>query len=285
MAAKTYKTTGIVLRKTKLGEKDLIVTVLDETGSLLRAVAKGARRPGGTYASRLELFSIVDLMVAQGKNLGIITDAAFAEGVKRMSFGIEQTACASVLSELLATIAQEDLPNERLYAMSCAAFAQLPQLNPSQTLALTCSALLKALAYAGFRPSFTTCVMCANPLDLSNIRANIPAGNRFPAGSAMGDIAITNTTMELSQPAVLFSVSEGGVVCPACQQPSDVMRVDASTLQWSDALMRSRFEDVITFEASPSVLFDILHLIRIWTRVHAGKNLKSLDFLLSSGML
>ena len=287
MAGKTYKTRGIVLRKTKLGEKDLIVTILDETGSLLRAVAKGGRKPGGSYASSLELFSHVDLMLAQGRNLDIVTGATFSVDANRMSPGIEQAACASVLAELLATIAQEDLPHERLYAMSKAAFAKMPQLSPPQALALTCSALLKTFAYTGFRPSFTKCVVCANPVDLSYV----PAGNRFPAGSDMdeesnmgSDTGDTGIYIAVSPPIASFSVSEGGVICESCKRPSDTMRIDAAILQWSDVLLRSRFEDVIGFDASPAIFFDIMHLVRLWTRVHAGKNLKSLDFLLTSGL-
>lgn len=254
MAGRTYKTRGIVLRKTKLGEKDLIVTVLDESGSLLRAVAKGARKPGGSYAARLELFSIVDLMLAQGKNLDVITGATFTGEASCIPLGIEQAACASVLAELLATIAQEDLPHDRLYAMSKAAFEGMAQDGPGQALALCASALLKALAYAGFRPSFTSCVICGS-------------GIKAPVGAT-----------------VSFSVSEGGAVCASCPLPPDAARYDSHTITWSDALMRSRFEDVAGFGCDAGTLFEILHLVRQWTRVHAGKNLKSLDFLLSRGL-
>ena len=255
MAGKTYKTRGIVLRKTKLAEKDLGVTVLDESGSLLRAVAKGARKPGGSYAARLELFSVVDLMLAQGKNLDVITSATFTDGPACIPFGVEQAACASVLAELLATIAQEDLPHDRLYAMAKAAFGKMARQDPLTTLALCVSSLLKALAYAGFRPSFTSCVACASDVDLAGAAETVP-----------------------------FSVEEGGVVCSACPQPPDAIRIEAATLQWCDALMRSRFEDVLAYEPSTETLFAALHLIRQWTRVHAGKNLKSLDFLLASGL-
>ncbi|MBQ3328952.1 MAG: recombination protein O N-terminal domain-containing protein, partial [Eggerthellaceae bacterium] len=63
-ASRTYKARGIVLRKTKLGEKDLIVTLLSEDGSLLRAVAKGARKPGGSLAARIDLFRVVAALLA-----------------------------------------------------------------------------------------------------------------------------------------------------------------------------------------------------------------------------
>ena len=256
MAAKTYKTRGIVLRKTKLGEKDLIVTILDESGSLVRAVAKGARKPGGSYAARLELFSIVDLMMAKGRNLDVITSAAFSDGDSGCTlFGIEQSSCASALAELLSVLAQEDLPHERLYDMSRSAFERIGASDPMQALALTCSALLKALAYTGFRPSFSNCVACGCGIGLSSLTGSIP-----------------------------FSLEDGGAVCQRCMRPSDAIDVDVNVIQWADSLMRARFDDIASFEVSEAPLFDVLQLARQWTRVHVGKNLKSIDFLLVCGL-
>ena len=48
--------------------------------------------------------------------------------------------------------------------------------------------------------------------------------------------------------------------------------------------MRSRFDDVLSFDADAGTLFDVLRIVGQWTRVHAGKNLKSLDFLFSCGL-
>ena len=42
---RTKRTRALVLDTTKLGEQDLILTLLGETGVQLRAVAKGARKP------------------------------------------------------------------------------------------------------------------------------------------------------------------------------------------------------------------------------------------------
>ena len=41
--SRTYRTKVLVLDKTKLKETDLILTMLDERGRQVRAVAKGAR--------------------------------------------------------------------------------------------------------------------------------------------------------------------------------------------------------------------------------------------------
>ncbi|MFR7495204.1 MAG: DNA repair protein RecO [Adlercreutzia sp.] len=54
MAQPTYSLRALVLRRTKLGESDLILTLLSEDGSQKRAVAKGARRPKSSFAARTE---------------------------------------------------------------------------------------------------------------------------------------------------------------------------------------------------------------------------------------
>ena len=62
MARPTYTTRAIVIKKTKLGESDLILTLLAQDGAQLRVIAKGARKPQSPFASRLELFAVSDLL-------------------------------------------------------------------------------------------------------------------------------------------------------------------------------------------------------------------------------
>ena len=77
--SRTYRTKVLVLDKTKLKETDLILTMLDERGRQVRAVAKGARKPGGRLAARCELFPLV-----QFAPIGWL--GGFIAGLK-MSFG------------------------------------------------------------------------------------------------------------------------------------------------------------------------------------------------------
>ena len=72
---RTHRTRGIVLDHVKLGEQDLIVTLLTANGAQARAVAKGARKPGGRLAARVELFSETDFLLASGRNLDIVSEA------------------------------------------------------------------------------------------------------------------------------------------------------------------------------------------------------------------
>ncbi len=71
----SYPLTALVLRKTKLGESDLIVSLLAEDGSHVRAVAKGARKPGSKLAARVEPYVSLDLLLHTGKSLQIVQEA------------------------------------------------------------------------------------------------------------------------------------------------------------------------------------------------------------------
>ena len=73
--SRTYRTKVVVLDKTKLKETDLILTMLDERGRQVRAVAKGARKPGGRLAARCELFCTVDMLLAHGRSLDVVSQA------------------------------------------------------------------------------------------------------------------------------------------------------------------------------------------------------------------
>ena len=73
--SRTYRCRAIVLDKTKLGESDLILTLLADSGAQVRAVAKGARKPGSRLAARCELACSVDLLLARGRSLDVVSQA------------------------------------------------------------------------------------------------------------------------------------------------------------------------------------------------------------------
>src|SRR6195952_703224 len=70
-----YRDSAVVLRVTKLGEADRIVTLLTRREGRVRAGAKGVRRTKSKFGGRLEPFSHVDLQLFAGRNLDIVTQA------------------------------------------------------------------------------------------------------------------------------------------------------------------------------------------------------------------
>lgn len=70
-----YRDEGVVLRTTKLGEADRIVTLLTRSHGKIRAVAKGVRRVKSRFGGRLEPFMRVDVLIATGRTLDVVSQA------------------------------------------------------------------------------------------------------------------------------------------------------------------------------------------------------------------
>ena len=70
-----YRDEGVVLRTAKLGEADRIITLLTREHGKIRAVAKGVRRTKSRFGARLEPFMRVDLLIAEGRSLDVVSQA------------------------------------------------------------------------------------------------------------------------------------------------------------------------------------------------------------------
>lgn len=257
MASKTYKIRALVLKKTKLADKDLIVTLLSSDGQAVQGVAKGARKPGGSFAARLELFSTVDVLMAQGRSLDVVCEARLVFGPPELGDALVHSTCSSPVAELLALVAQPGLEQPRLFAMAQAAFGCIAASSgePDRALSATGAALWKLVSQAGFRPSIATCALCAQPVAY--------AGSGAKAA---------------------FSLADGGAICVNCHRPADAILVDEATLRWCEALIRTRFDDLGDLGMDASASFAVLELAQLWIRAHVGRRLKSLDFLFTSGL-
>ncbi|MGI6220653.1 MAG: DNA repair protein RecO [Coriobacteriales bacterium] len=250
----SYKTNAIVLKKTKLGETDLILTMLAENGSQIRAVAKGARKPGSTFSARLEPFSAATLMLHEGKNLDTITDVKSIASHEQCRRDLEHLSHGAVIGEFVEKTAFEGQENPVLFPLTIAALDALGEAELHQLPFVVAAFLLKAIAYLGFRPSFDDCTLC---------------GERRIGGDGT------------------FAISAGGWVCTSCSafgdlEPDDI--VDPALAAWLKALLGMRFVELPGAFPSPSPELEtlgasLLEVCDRWIDVHLGLHLKSLRFL------
>ncbi len=254
MAQPTYALRAVVLRRTKLGESDLILTLLAEDGSQQRAVAKGARKPKSSFAARTEPFCVVDCLLARGRSLDILKEARLVAAHDHLRTGLEASAASAPVVELLGRVSQRDLANPRLFQSACRALDAMEGADDNHALALSAAELLKILAFSGLRPSLEMCVGCGEAIELTE-GASVP-----------------------------FSAIDGGVVCDACRSSLEAVPVDAATLCWAQYFLTSTFNAVAAGPADISASFSVLHLAQDLVRAHVGSPLKSLEFLFTSGL-
>src|SRR3954464_9254247 len=91
---------GIVLRRYNLGESDRILVVYTRERGKIRVIAKGVRRTASKLAGHLEAFSHVNLLLAQGRELDVISQAQIQEPFAKLRDDLNRTAQAYVISEI-----------------------------------------------------------------------------------------------------------------------------------------------------------------------------------------
>ena len=183
-----YRDSAVVLRVTKLGEADRIVTLLTKREGRVRAVAKGVRRTKSKFGSRLEPFSHVDLQLYAGRNLDIVTQAETLDPFGPvLAADYSKYTCATAIVETAERLtAEEREPSLKLYLLVVSALRALSESGRDPSLVLD-AFLLRAMALAGWAPALTECARCGTP-----------------------------------GPHAAFHIASGGLLCPDCRGAGSV---------------------------------------------------------------
>ena len=158
-----YRDSGVVLRTHKLGEADRIITVLTRERGIVRAVAKGVRKTSSRFGGRLEPFMHVDLQFAEGRSLDIITQVETLHPFARDLGGDypSYTAGTAMLETAERLAGEDGEPAVQHIQLLVGALKALVGARSAPGLILD-SYQLRALAVAGFAPSFDACARCGD---------------------------------------------------------------------------------------------------------------------------
>ena len=147
----------LVLGKTKLGETDLILTLLSTGDSQLRAVAKGARKPGAKLCGVSEPFSVFEGKFHVGKSLDIVSEAKALEVYGDIRADYDRLMAGSVALEFAAQATNDGDTLPRLYAMTRTFLDVLCTVPEERLHDLLTAYLLKMLALIGYSPEYELC--------------------------------------------------------------------------------------------------------------------------------
>ena len=216
-----YRDQGIVTRSYKLGETDRIVHVLSQGRGLIRAVAKGVRRPGSRFGGRLESFSHVDLQLYEGRNLDLISQAELIEPFAAVRADYALSACASTMAEAADRVVQEGERNLPVFLLLRAGLQAL-QAQPPYPAIFVDAYLLRLAGVSGFHVFTEACAVCRSPGPHAYL--SVPLGGMVcrehaPTGSKAYDAA----TVRLVQ----LLASNDWVGLPAAAQQESARRTAA----------------------------------------------------------
>lgn len=184
-ASRSYRDDAVVLRTYKLAEADRIVVMLTQAHGQVRAVAKGVRRTTSRFGARLEPFNVATVQLVQGRTLDIVSQA-----LGKRSYGeaigadyAKYTAAAAMV-ETAEKLTMDDMDTAaQHYRLLVGALSAVARGLHSAGRILD-SYLWRAMALAGWAPSFVDCARCGEP-----------------------------------GPHAAFSVPLGGAVCSQCRPP------------------------------------------------------------------
>ena len=242
---RVYRTEAVVLRRQDLGEADRLLTVYSLDYGKLRLVAKGARRPRSRKAGHLEPFTRVQLLLARGRELDIITQAEAIEtypGVRDNLIHLGQTA---YVVEMLDRFTVEREVNRTLYHLLVHTLERL--VDCGEPAAAIRYYELRLLDQIGYRPELFRCLGCG---------AEVRPQDQF------------------------FSPAEGGVLCPACGlKQKDTRRISLAALKVMRHYQRNTFAVATTVRIRPQVYAEIEQVMEEYLSYHLERKLNSPAFL------
>lgn len=156
-----YRDQAVVLRIHKLGEADRIITLLMRDRGIVRAVAKGIRKTNSRFGGRLEPFMNVDVQLAEGRSLDIVTQVVTLNPfAKDLGNNYPAYTAGTAMLETAERLVQEDgEPAVQQYLLLISALRALAGGLHSPSLILD-SYQLRALSIAGYAPTFSACAQC-----------------------------------------------------------------------------------------------------------------------------
>ena len=176
---RTFRTDAVILRRQDFGEADRLLVLLTPGHGKFRAIAKGARKPTARKTGHVELFALVDMLIARGRELHIITQAETKEPFLPLRDDLIRGTYANHLVELLDRFTAEQDASHAEFDLLVNALGWLCEHDDLRLVARHYE--LRLLALAGFAPSLHQC--------------------------AIGQEAIEPQDQ-------FFSPADGGVICP-----------------------------------------------------------------------
>ncbi len=146
---RSYKTHGLVLKRSNFGESDKLLTVFTHNLGKIFLIAKGIRKIHSRKASHLELFNIVTIYAAIGKKFDYITEAETYRSFKKLKKNLTRIIFAYQVLEIINLLCPEKEQHPQVYRLGVNAMEKLDASNEEPELILESfsSAILQNLGY------------------------------------------------------------------------------------------------------------------------------------------
>ncbi|HEX2986890.1 MAG TPA: DNA repair protein RecO [Chloroflexota bacterium] len=245
-----YRTRGVVLKRTDLGEADKILTIYSYSSGKLRAVAKGVRRPSSKLGGHVDDLSYSDMLLARGRDLDVVTQSQTIDTFRGMREDLWRVSCGYYLTELVDSFNEDRIENHQLFELLVSSLQRLSQGDDLFTTVHFFE--LHMLEMVGYRPELTHCLSCRHEIK--------PETNYF--GAILGGVLCPECGRRegTAQPISLGALKVLRYLQRLDAPPSGGLRLDVSTRREVDSTLRLDIEHLLERTLKSNAFLDRLRL-------------------------
>jgi len=242
---RSQRAEAVVLRHQDWGEADRLLWLYTRELGKVRALAKGVRKMRSRKAGHLEPFTRVQLLLAEGRDLFIITQAEASENYLPLRADLVRIGYAAYVVELLDRFTYEEGDNPGLFRLLVDTLGRL-DTSPDPAFAVRYYEI-RLLDVVGFRPHLFHCANCGE---------SIQAEDQY------------------------FSAERGGVLCPSCGRGvSGVRPISMQALRLLRHLQRSDYAQARRLNLAPQVDGEVEQLMQHYITYLLERSLNTPSFL------
>lgn len=240
-----YQTEAIIIKKTKLGEADRILTLYTPGLGKIQAVAKGVRRPKSKLSGHLELLTHSQVTLAKGHNLDTVTGSQTINSFMPLKTDLWLTSYGLYITELVNQFTAEHVADERLFRLLLETLQNLCQTNNRELLLRFFE--IHLLEESGYRPQIQECVTCHRTLE--------PTTNSFCA-------------------------SIGGTLCPECALNQPFARpISVNALKVLRFIQRNEYNAVGRLKIDNALSLELEDITRSYLKYLLEREVRSANWL------
>lgn len=250
------KTEAVVLRAVNFRDTSKIVTFYTKRYGKMSAIAKGARNPKSKFGSLLQPLNYLQIVFYRRENhqLQTVSSSEFVKYFKSLANDVDRFSISMSLIEIVNKVMHDEEENETVFNLLAESLIALdmPGTFPRSTFAHFGLNLAVGL---GFKPDFTTCLICRNPIDLER------------------------------EKKVYYVIEKGGPVCEKCSANlSEGFLLSNSALLVLRSFVRLSPAAAAKTEIEPGLRNELANFSFVYLKRHLDtlKEIKSLRFLSSS---
>lgn len=223
---KTFNVSAIILKSFDLNEADRVFTLLTHEYGLLKAIAKGIRRPKSKFSGHMEMLRSNQLQLFKGKTFHKLVQCEseyvypeLLNDYDRMLFGL-------LICEMLTFLCQEEDPQPELFQLTLKTFALLSQLEYPKLGLIWFK--LQMLQIIGYEQNFTECNSCHQSLQ--------------------------------NQRSIFFNLINGGLICFDCKSQLQSQFIRKESIEFLQKIQKTQpinLSDLKCFESELDYLYKL----------------------------